>query len=238
MTHINTEDLRYDSSRILGLLEEKNGKTYVKETIKIVIPDRYVSRNLAFFNDTVKTVGIYAILDSKGNYCTFILPLFQDIHVSLVEEATFSDGKLYKMLVVEEGNLLLDNTLVVTDSTIGDISDEFYIKGNIPWFIDYNMLPTIFTESKYYCHNNIGNDRNMFEILTSMLARDSEDKTTYLRHSKNPDPKLAWVGLNNIYTSYKNTGSKLIGSYYGYGVTAAIINPEVEASKLEKALIE
>ena len=236
MEHIKTNSLKHNPEVIKSYFRIKDDITIVTEDIKIVFPDRWLNKELAFIEDTVKVIGLFGIIDSKGNYASSITPIYYDIDPNMISEAICDDGVVYKVLHLEAGSVFLsNNNLVVTDSGVYYIFDEIFIKANIPWYVSYDQLPDILAESRKYCDSNIGDNRILFEVLASMVAR-GEDKTEYYRHVHKDKPN--WIALNNIYYSYKNTGAKLIGGYYGYGVSSAIVNPEVEATKIEKHLME
>jgi len=236
MDYIKSNDLKHNPEVIKSYFRVKDAMTIVTENIKIIFPDRWLNKELAIIDDTVKVIGLYGILDNHGNYAESSAPIYQDIVANMISDAICDDGMLYKVLDIEAGSVFLsNNNLVVSDNIIYYIFDEFLIKANIPWYISYDNLPDLLAESRVYCDSNIGDNRIMFEVLAAMVAR-GDDKTEYFRH--NPNAKPNWVALNNIYYSYKNTGAKLIGGYYGYGVSAAIVNPEVEATKIEKHLLE
>ena len=120
-----------------------------------------------------------------------------------------------------------------------DIFDEFFVQGNVPWYLNYDDLSNIFIESKKYANSNIGSDPLAFEILSSIVTRSSEDKKVYYRHlitSGNNKIKPDYVGLNNPYYSFDNTGAKLIGSRFGAGLNVALVEPEKKTSATSQIL--
>jgi len=236
MDYIDTDKLTHNVKVFQDYFHIENDMTIVTEDIKIIFPERWLKKELAIIDDGVKVIGLYGIIDSKNNYVMSVAPIYQDIEANMVSDAICSDGVLYKVLTIEAGTVLINNNnLVVSDNIIYYIFDEFLIKANVPWYADYDVLPDILAESLVYCDSNIGDNRIMFEVLVAMIAR-GDDKTTYFRHELKNNPN--WVALNNIYYSYKNTGAKLIGGYYGYGISSAIINPEKEATRIEEHLLE
>lgn len=238
MLHIEVGDLKPNTEAILSCLSEKSDKTIAKKNLKIIFPDRFVTNGLAKIGNFVKLLGLYAIVDEDNNFSVFFTTVFHDVTPYIIHDATCSDGKAYKVLEIEAGTpIISDHTVLVTDNFVFDICDELYIKGNIPWYISYDMLPDILGESGYLNDSNVNNDRIIFEILSAMNGRGT-DKSEYYRHSNPAKGQRAnWVALNNIYLSYKNTGSKVIGGYYGYGVTAAVLQPEKEVTSIEKQLM-
>lgn len=238
MKHLKTGTLKHNPEAIKNCFRVKGNSTIATDDLLILFPERYVNKELAILEESVKVVGIYAIIDSQGNYASNITPIYQDIEVAMIDDVMCDDGRVYKELTIEKDSVFIaNNDLIVSDNLIGDIYDELLIKGNVPWYLGYDILPRVFSETRKYCGNRIGDDRMVFEILTSAIAR-GEDKTEYYRHSKNVGVgKVNWLPLNNIYY-YKNTGAKLVGAYYGYGVSSAIINKESASTSLEQSLLE
>lgn len=238
MLHINVEDLKPNNQVILDSLDVKKNTTLVKKNLKIIFPDRFINRGLANIGNHVKLLGLYAIVDEDNNFSVFFSTVFHDVVPYIVHDATCSDGAAYKVLEIEKGTpIITDHTVLVTDNFIFDICDEIYIKGRIPWYISNDMLPDILGDSGYLNDSSISNDRLIFEILSSLNAR-GDNKTDYFRHSHpevGDSPK--WVALNDIYLSYKNTGSQLIGGYYSQAITKAVLEPEEESTVIERQLI-
>ncbi len=236
MEHLKTNSLKHNPEVIESYFRVKDNITIVTEDIQIIFPERWLKKDLAIIDDVVKVVGLYGILDKKGNYAESMAPIYQDIEANAINDVICDDGVLYKVLDIEANSVFIaNNNLIVSDSFIFHIFDEIFIKANIPWYMSHDNLSDILSESSLYCDSNIGDNRILYEVLVAMVAR-GDDKTDYFRHVHTKKPK--WVALNNIYYSYKNTGAKLIGGYYGYGVSSAIINPETEATKIEKHLME
>ena len=77
-----------------------------------------------------------------------------------------------------------------------------------------------------------------FEILTSIVSRDPSNKRVYFRQilNKHEDINPAFIGLNNLYYSFDNTGAKILGNYFGEGVIAAIIDKEKKTSATSEIL--
>ena len=235
MLTVKSSEFKHNPKVITSLLTKKGNSIVTTRDMRILFPDRYVARDLAILGSTVSVISMVAILDSKNNYGVLLTPITMVVSPSNIEDMII-DGKLYKVLVFEAGDIVVPNTLMVmNEDFMYSIFDEFYVKGNIPWFISYDMLSDLFTESKKYAGSSIGNDIVAFEILTATIARSTKDK--YIQHRqiiKSPADKSAveYVGLNNVFYSYVNTGAKIIGSYYGTGVTAAAVVPEKESTKL------
>jgi hypothetical protein len=211
------------------------------KNIKVIFPERFVKTELAFMGSTIRLVGLYSILDEQGNYGVVIAPIFQDLSPYNVGEVAIDDN-VYKVLYFNAGDVfMLSKTLVMADEFMYDIFSEFFLKGNIPWYLNYEDVSNVFLESKKYANSNIGNNPLTMEILTSVIARDRENKDIRIREMiiTNTDKNKiipSYIGLNNIYYSFDNTGARLIGGYYGDSVVNAIVSPETKSTTVADLL--
>lgn len=238
MEHISLNKLKYNPEAIKSCFRISNNTTIVTKDIQIVFLESFLNKELAEIGDVVSLIGIYGIIDEDNNYATCIAPVFQKIYCTKIEDASCDDGKLYKILYIDKDATMLEsNDLVVSDNQVYFIYDQFFVKGVIPFYISYNQLPSLLSDADIFCGTGLGNDRHVFEILSSIVAR-GKDKNVYYRNS----PELGkvkpnYTSLSNIYYSLKSSSSKIIGGYYGSGISAAILNPETETSVLEKLLM-
>lgn len=238
MEQINTTKLKHNPEAIKTCFRIQNNMTIATKNIKIIFLESYLNKELAIIDEYVTLVGIYGIVDENNNFGTCIAPIMQKLLVSKIEDAIADDGKLYKVLYIEKDSVMIDNNnFVIGDNQIYFIYDQFYVKGNIPFYVSYNQLSTLLAESHIYNHTNIGKDRHVFEILSSLVARGKNKNEYYRNSTELGKVKPNYVSLGNIYYSLKSTSAKIIGGYYGSGVGAAILNPETESSTLENLLM-
>lgn len=215
--------------------------TMVTKNVRVIFPDRFIEKELAEIGNTVKTIALYAIVDDDNNYAVTIAPIVQELSPYDVNNLTVN-GKGYKVLEFSEGDVfVVNNNLIKNEALLYTVFDELFVKGNIPFYLEYEDLYKVFLETGKYCDNRIGNNPLTFEILTSTIARDEKDKTIFysqIVHTEKDkkDKEPFYIGLNNIYYSFDNTTSKLVGGYFGYGVTNAIVNKETEISEIGKIL--
>lgn len=238
MEHINTKELKYNPEAIKSCFMVKNNMTVALKDVKIVFLDSYLKKDLAVIEDYVTLIGIYAIIDENNNYAPVIAPIYNKLLVSKIDDATCTDGRLYKMLFIDKDSVMIDNNnFVIDDSQIYRICDLFYVKANIPFFINYEIVSELLIESSKYNKSSIGSNALVFKILASILAR-GKDKSVYYRNSEEfGKVPPNWVSINNIYYSLPSTSSKLVGGYYGAAVGVAVMKPEKTVSKIETILM-
>ena len=213
----------------------KDNSTLTTSRVFVLFPERYVKIGLADISiDFVKVVGIYAIVDEKHNYTVLNTPIFHELLPSSTETVMIDDEPYIKCTFEKDSIFLSSNDLIVMDSFVYDLFNEFYLHGNVPWFFDYEDLPNVFRTSKQFNNIPIGNDIVTWEMLTSIVTRYTSDKTKY--HRQVLDKPYSFVGLNDIRYGYDNTGARIIGGYMKEGITTAIIDQEKETSDTSRLL--
>lgn len=235
---IKPAELIHNPKRIKTLFKPIKNVIMVKDKVTVLFPERYVDTKLATIGTTVSVMSIYAIVNGS-EYAVVMAPILIDLTPSLVRTVVVDDV-LYKELVFEAGSVFSpNNVLVRSESLIGVLYSEYYNMANIPFFMTYEDVDKILSEASKYAGSKLGKNPLPFELLTSMIARSADDKTKSFRITRSPDnpkPDITYVGINNVYLSYNNTASKLIGGYFQAGLTSAIIKPEQTTTKVSKLL--
>lgn len=240
MEAIDITKLKRNPDVISKHLDITEDITTTKEDIYIVFPSRYLDRKLAIIGTDISVVSIFAILDRNDNYGVINAPIFVNLTPYSISDVTI-DNAVYKYLYFQKDSVVMpNNKSVVRDNFLYDIFDDFYVKGKIPWYLNYNDISNVLLSTKKFANNNIGNDPLGFEILSSIIARDSRDKTIYIRHilDKTNKDKIqpSYVGLNNRFYSFDNTGARILGSYFGDGLITSIVDPEKKTSATSEIL--
>lgn len=218
-----------------------NNITVTNENIRIIIPERYINKEFIFMGASTRLLGVYAILDDNNNYCVVTSPIFQDLSPVNISEVMV-DNVLHKVLHFNKGDVVIsNNTMVKSDNFIYDMFDEFYIKGNIPFYLNEDDVADLFLEADKFAGSNVGKNPLTYEILTAVIARDPKNNAEFFRRKiKSESDKTTmspvYVGLNNIYYSFDNTAARTIGGYYGSGVVTAIVNPETSPTMVADLL--
>lgn len=241
MDKINLSSLKRNPDVFKKYFKYVGDTIICNEDLKVIFPERYINKELVFMGSTTRIISIFAILDKYDNYCAVIAPIYQELAPFNITDAVVGDV-MYKVLHFNKNDVFtISKTLVKTDGFIYDLFDEFIIKGNIPAFLSYDDISELLLESKKYAGNNVGNNMLIMEILTSIIARDKNDKTIFFRQvlEKESDKiksPIDYIGLNNIYYSFDNTGARLVGGYFGSGVINAILNKEKETTVVSDLL--
>jgi len=235
METVESSSYKHKPDLIAKLFKQTGNTIIANDDLNIVFPERYIDKSLATLGSTVDVIAMVAIIDNQDNYGVMLMPITMTVTPNAIEDIMI-DGKLYKSLLFDKGDVVVPNTIMVKNADfMYNLFDEFFVKGTVPWYISYDMLSDIFIESKKYANSGIGGDIVAFEILTATIARSAKDKHQQYRQtikSTNDKSPVEYVGLNSVYYSYVNTGAKLIGNYYGVAVTGAIVDKEKESTEL------
>jgi len=236
---LNTNKLKHNPAVVKKLFSNKGDSIVASDKLYILFPERYINKSLATMGANVELLSIFAVVDESFNYGVVAAPVMMTISPDNVTDVMV-DGVINKALVINKGSVFVTNrNLIRNDKFMHNLFDEFFLQGKVPWYITYDKLSDIFIEAKKYANSNVGNDTLAIEIIASIISRDSKNKTMGYRHTlKKSGSKVmpSYVGLNNVYYSYDNTLSKVMGGYFSTGVTTAIVNRETETNKVSELL--
>ena len=234
--------LRRDAPAVLKALKElPDGRLVTTKPCKIYIPQRFVDYGLAKTGVDNHILGIYALVMEDEYYCVSLVNAMVQIDPYQTNRIKIH-GDDYLEFVFQAGSTVIKNlNLVKTDTLTYLIFDEFFQKGNIPWYVGYEELGRIFDTAKKHAGANIGTSREITQLIASIVARDPNDRTRYYRtvikkleDLKNKPP--AFVPLMSVRYAATNTMTKLGGSYFSKGVNSALIDPADRPERIETIL--
>lgn len=241
MQPFNIKNLKRKPDIIKSCFKIVGNSIILNKEISVIFPTRFINRKLAHMGDTVNVLGIFAIVDENNNYAIMNIPAMIELTPSMSNEINIEDDP-YMLLEFNQYDVFTANTkLLQEDGFIYDLFDDFFIQGNIPWYLDYEDLSNILVLSQKYAGSRIGSNPLGLEILASIAARVSSDKTIFYRTlskdmEKMKKDKPSYVALQNIYYTFSSTLAKTSGSYYKDGIVSAIVNKEKKKNKLEVIL--
>ena len=230
-----------DASKVhQDLVEQKDGSVVTKKGCKIYIPARFTERGLAAAGTVVNTVSIYAI--AVGNYYgVSVAPITVGLSPSSTTVVTFDEDD-YLEFSFDPGSVVFPSTeLVQNDTLLYKIFDEIIAMGYCPWYVGYEDMGKLFTESAYYAGPALGSNNSVLELIASSVARDPDNLNQYYRQGlksleqvKSKPPEF--IALRNIQLGATNTTAKLLGAYFDEGLTAALVNPSTRNERVEDLL--
>lgn len=240
MNSIDITKLKHNSKLGEMYLKEVGDSLLTKKECRIYIPERFNERGLADIGKETYIIGIFALVyDNEYTNLTInamikIIP-YRTNKVSI-------NGSVYYEFYFNANSLITDNLqLVKKDTIVYYIYDEFISKGKVPWYLDYNDLGGIFDTAKYHADANVGTNREIIELIISLIARNPKNKTLYYRTYVNSQSDVennppAIIPLKSVIYAATNTLNRIAGSYMSDGIISALNNPADRTERIENLL--
>lgn len=224
------------------LMLADTGATIAKKECKIYIPTRFAERNLAEVGKDTYIIGIYAIVVEDQFYAVSLVNAMVPIEPTLINVVKVDSVPYYEFVFKPGATVIKTDTVVQKDVLIYDIYNEILSKSNIPWYLSYNDLGSIFDTAKSLAGANVGENPEVTELLISIIARDKIDKNIYYRSTleslddlKTKQP--AYISLKDVTYAASNTTNKLAGSYFSKAVVSALVNKSSRRERIESLLL-
>lgn len=223
------------------IAELPDGRLIAKKALKILIPQRFEERNLASISNEINIAGIFAIVLDDTYYGVSTVNAMMRIEPSAIMKIDI-DGVGYYEFLFEPGSTMVSSVqLVKIDTIVYRIYDEFIAKGRVPWYLGYMDLGKIFDTASKHAGASVGDNREVIELLVSIVSRDSNNRQKYYRQSiksmddlvKNPP---AFIPLRSVTYTATNTTNKLAGSYFNEGMVSALVSPSEREERIEHLL--
>ena len=220
---------------------QKGNNVIAKEELYFLFPDKFIDKNLSVIDMTSTLLACMAIC-KDNEYAVMNMPCKIKVSPSSVEDVVI-DGVVYKKLIIDKNDLVMDTTKYVKNGNmVYDVFEYMVIQGKVPWYMEYEDLFGLFNNVPEYTGTSVGEDPLVFEIVTAVISRYGKDIHTSYRNviKKREDLKtkeLKYIGLMNMYYTFKSTLAKISGSYFKEGIISAVVNgPTDKATDLEKII--
>jgi hypothetical protein len=235
MDSLNIHGLHRNPDIIKKYLKTTNNVVTTSEDISILFPEYYISSKLSIITETVKVIGVIAILDEHDNYAVINIPIYLNIMPYDIEDVDI-DGISYKSCKFNQGDVVMaDNRAMKDGEVLFSILNLFYMNGKVPWYISYEDASDFIVTSKVYTGSNIGNNILPLEILASIISYDRKNSEFFYRLGKHTAAPI-YKGLNNQFHAFDNTTSKLVGAYFSDGVITSLVDESKETTNIEEII--
>ncbi len=231
-----------DRAAALGcLVELPDGRVVTTKQVRIHIPARFAERDLAYVGVDNHILGIYAMIVEDKYYAVSLVNAMIPIDPTETVKIKIDNDEYYEFSFAPGSTVFKSLMLVKTDTLTYKIYDEILSGGRIPWYVGYEELGKIFDTAKKHAGANIGENKEVTQLIASLVARDSKDRTKYYRTTvkelsdlkQNPP---VFVPLKSVEYSATNTTTKLGGSYFSLGVVSALNDPSDRVERIEEIL--
>jgi len=231
-----------DAARVRACLKElPDGRLVALQDLKIQCPERFAERGLAQLGADTRVVGHIAYIVEDKFYAISLVNAM--IQLTPTETNRIDvEGDTYLEFFFEKGSTITPSLqLVKVDTLTYRVYDEILSKGRVPWYIDYMDLGKIFNTAKYHADANVGTNQEVTELIVSLIARDSKDRTKYYRNTVKSLTDIrakppAFITLRSVQYAATNTTNKLAGSYFSDGVVSAMVSPADRTERIEAIL--
>lgn len=233
--------LKRNPAAVIASLKELGNALYVTQPTKVYLPVRFSERNLAQVGSEIYIIGIYAIVINDSDWAVSLVDAMMKIEPTSYKVVSI-EGDDYFEFYFEPGSVFCPNIdLVKTDTLTYRIYDEIISKGKIPWYLSYLELGGIFDSAKYHAGTSVGSDREVTELIVSLIARDRDDRTKYYRQTVKTLDDLqskppAFIPMRSVIYAATNTLNKIAGSYMESGVISALVSPSDRTEHIEELL--
>jgi len=242
MDKLDISKLQRDDDFIKKLLKYKDTFISIEADAYVLFPERFEKKELAILSNTCQVTGILAIV--VGNkYGITKIPNLVEMLPDEIDRVEVEDDVYYKF-TFNKGDVLINNTNIVKKSDKAyDFFELLMIQGKIPWYINYIDMVEIFLNLEKYTGLKAIKNSTVVEALTAIITKVKGNNELDYRQAINKDSDLNkvipdYVGLSNIYYSFKSTPNKLLGNFFTKAVNSSILYPEEDMSDLEKSLRE
>jgi len=239
---VDIKQLVRDPEKVKSVLVElPDGRLTTKALVKIYIPTRFAERDLAYIGADNNIVGICAITLNDDSYAIMMVNAMVNIDPSSINRVSIEDDQYFEFTFNPGATVFKSVNLIKDDILVYKIYDEIISNGNVPWYLTYSDLGKIFDTAPYHGGANIGNNKEVTELIVSLIARDQADRTKYYRTALNSMADLkksepVYVGLKSVVYSATNTLNRLGGSYMQSGITASLVNKTERVERIESIL--
>lgn len=229
-----------DATKVYPALKEmQDGRVVVSKSTRIQIPARWSDRYLATVGVENYVTGVMAIIVDDmfyavSNICAQFRLVPDKVSIVTINETEYYD------FYFEPGSTIFESTdLLRQDTLVYYLFDEVITKGNVPWYMGYEDLGKMLDSAEKYAGTSLAKNRELNELITSLIARSPKDRTDYFRvlakgvgDIMSPD----YVALSSVSYSATSTLSKIAGAYMSEGMTSALVNPSTKIERIESLL--
>lgn len=228
--------------KVLSCLSDLPGKPVIaKAKLSIQIPVRFKEIELAQIGATSFVYGLFAILLESGEYAVCNVNAMIELGKAPIEILDVEGEPHYTFRYLPGDVVFVTKELVAQSSLIFKAVDEFFFKGKVPWYVDYDDMGRSLDTAKKHAKTSADVLPSVVEFMAAYIARNTNDRTKFIRETakdlKGFDKKnLCWVPMRSVFWSAPGTVNKLAGAYFSDGVVSALVNPSEKTEKIERIL--
>lgn len=200
------------------------------------IPKRYEVYGLLDIGNTITTMGIVnLIINDKEQAGLMLLALLEMEYSENLEEVEIN-GLTYLVVTLHKGDVFMNKTQVIQTGNIAyAMFIEFISLGKLPYFIDHDNSAFLFDSSGPMTGSKLDVEHVIFELICAHLSRDPDNIDKFYRHTNMKKPSKR-IMLRSVAHGPESTTAKLLGSYFGDGLTSALTADPTDQHSIEDML--
>lgn len=234
--------LKRDADYVRSTLKAlPDGTTITTTGCKIYIPVDYEAKAMAYLEENVYVLGIYAIVTPDGRYAVSKAITMVMLSPFATNTVTILGKDYYEFEFLANDVVVLKNDVVMKDTLTFNVYDYFIDFGKVPWFLNYVDYITLFEHVQYYTGVKLGDNEAVMELMAAIAARDPKDRTVFFRQSVKTMHEAitaapAYVPFRSVLWGPQTTTAKLMGAYFETGQLSALVNPNTKPEGIEELL--
>lgn len=219
---INKELLIRDDKLIKSLLVYTKDGINIKEKLYMVYPDRYNNIGLTRIGVNIEVTGVAMLMTESKKYSVITIPNMIEVLPASIDNTTVDDEDYVVMTFLP--NKFVSSITTTDDADIPvTLFEEFVQLGKIPFFMDTGDLLKTFNKTNITTSSSVFGSSIIVELLLALISRTKDGKLARQKLNKEEmtSDNIKYIGISKV-EGYLNNTSRIIGSYFGNGLTAAL----------------
>jgi hypothetical protein len=240
---MDTSKLKRDAARVRStLVETPDHQLITKSGCTIYVPANYTDKGLAVITSEVSILGVYALFIDDVTYCVSNATCMLTISPDQINTVQMDDEEYFKFSF-NPGSVVIQNTMSVKNKKLTNyIMDYFIDYGHTPWFMNYQDLAELFSQSRYYNNMRMGQGQPVLDIIVAGISRNPKNVREYYRHAITTEGEITgkprFVPLRDIAINTTSNLARLNGSELQRGIKSALLSEPQRSEPLEELLIK
>lgn len=239
---MDVSKLQRDPEFIATVLKEVGNQLYVTEECSIHIPVRFSERGLASIGSDTYVIGIFPII-CGDKYSVIMVDALMRIEPAEVNRVVIHDTEYFEFVFPAGTPIVANLDLAQVDTLTYRIYDEIIAKARVPWYLTYFDLASLFDTAQEYAGADIGQNKEVTELLVSIIARNDKNRVEYYRTTVSDKESFLttpplYAPLKNVSLSATNAVSKLGGGHFREGTVSTIVSPSERVEPIEALLFQ
>lgn len=233
----NTKDLqRYPDLYKELLIKTADGTITAKKDLRILFPETWVGRDLAWIEGDIRVLTKCMILEGSGNRYTV---MNECAHWPLEPDSigmnSVNGVNCYEFFFDKGGVVCPNYNLLMDEDLLYSIFTEFIEKGRVPPYFTDVDLSTIYLNSEYHTGRILSASNSVNEMVASSVVRKKDNELIHYRHVTDKDKESpAYIAFRSPVYMASTTLTKMSTAFFKDGVTSALLTETKKVEPMER----